>query len=241
MDAHDFAPYTKAQAIIVGKDFSNRDFSNDYLVNVTYIDCDMRGVKLPTSLFDLINVYFIGCKFDLSQQYGRMYIKELYDAKYRLGKPLIDCVKYLLDDDMCTAYVTFSSGDLRQQINPSKLSLIDYNNRKHYYGYKILERPKPGSNGKIKVLATLLIDVSTPAILFRNSKCRAERAIVESIVDFNGVNYDYAHNCYCELFALKYTVGSEVVANDWDSDVMKECAGGIHFFLTEKEAWEYCL
>ena len=239
MDAHDFTAYTKAQAIIVGKDFSNRDFSNDHLVNVAYIDCDMRDVKLPTSLFDLINVYFVGCKFNLYQQGREIYIKELYDTKYRLGKPLFDCV--MACDDTYTAYATFSSGDLRQQINPSELSLIDYNNQKHYYGYKILERSKPGSNGKIKVLATLLIDVSTPAILFCNSKCRAERAIVESIVDFNGVNYAYAHNCYCDIFALKYTVGSEVAANNWDSDVMKECEGGIHFFLTEKEAWEYCL
>ena len=59
-------------------------------------------------------------------------------------------------------------------------------------------------------------------------KCRAEYAIV---IDGEGVSqYDNT---------FQYTPGAKVIAPNWSDDWTKECAGGIHFFITKIEAEEY--
>ena len=59
-------------------------------------------------------------------------------------------------------------------------------------------------------------------------KCRAEFAIV---IEGEGVSqYDTE---------FKYTPGAKVIAPNWDDDWTKECAGGIHFFITRVEAENY--
>ena len=228
----------KSQNVIVGEDFSGHDFSNTRMVDTTYAKCDMTGVKLPTLLSNLVNVHFIDCKFSLMAEfYSIAYIKELYDARYRLNKPLNTCFDNC-DNDLKHGYMTFSSDDLLQQVYLEDLvGTLAHNAKQPYYrGFKVLKN----EDGKY-VMATLLINKNTPSILYFGSKCRAERVIVHSIEDFYGVECNTAYSCYYEQSPTKYTVGYEVVAENWDSDVVKECAGGIHFFLTDREAWKYYL
>lgn len=226
----------RSQNVIVGEDFSGHDFSNTRMVDTTYVKCDMTGVKLPTLLSNLVNVHFINCKFSLMEEfYYIAYIKELYDAGYRLNKPLDTCFDNR--DDLKYGHMTFSSDDLLQQVHLEDLVVTAHNAKQPYYrGFKVLMN----EDGKY-VMATLLINKNTPSILYFGSKCRAERVIVHSIKDFYGVECNAAYSCYYEQSSTKYTVGSEVVAENWDPDVVKECAGGIHFFLTDREAWRYCL
>jgi hypothetical protein len=62
-------------------------------------------------------------------------------------------------------------------------------------------------------------------------KCRASRVIVlEGIPDATGPNYG----------GLIYETGAELVVKDFDDDIRVECTRGIHFFMTRKEAEEWC-
>lgn len=71
-------------------------------------------------------------------------------------------------------------------------------------------------------------------------KCRCSKAKVLEIQNIDGTpsgltsvvsNYDHS---------FFYTVGKIVEVKDFDTDRWKECAPGIHFFLTRDEAVKYC-
>ena len=59
-------------------------------------------------------------------------------------------------------------------------------------------------------------------------KCRAEYAIVIEGEGFS--QYDSS---------FKYTPGETVRPDIWDDDWTRECAGGVHFFITKAEAENY--
>jgi hypothetical protein len=60
-------------------------------------------------------------------------------------------------------------------------------------------------------------------------KCRAEYADVLAVIgDEVGISQ---HDGKTE-----YRAGQRVMAHEWRDDFTQECAGGIHFFITEEEA-----
>ena len=63
-------------------------------------------------------------------------------------------------------------------------------------------------------------------------KCRAEFADVVEIIGGSE-----AHSTYNHTFT--YTVGTRVYPDNWDDNWQKECAYGIHFFITREEAEAY--
>jgi hypothetical protein len=68
-------------------------------------------------------------------------------------------------------------------------------------------------------------------------KCRAEFATVLSITDLEGSPKPCGLSLYTSSFL--YEVGKTVAPDKWDGDVRVECASGIHFFLSRKEAENY--
>ena len=67
------------------------------------------------------------------------------------------------------------------------------------------------------------------------TKCRADKAIVEDIQDFDGNSIDViAHSLYDYRFT--YTKGQTVSVDVFSTDRYSECAEGIHFFLDRKDA-----
>ena len=69
-------------------------------------------------------------------------------------------------------------------------------------------------------------------------KCRCSKAKVVSITTLDGEPLD------CEAFSshdmsFRYRVGETVKVDDFDTDRWRECAPGIHFFITRQEAVDY--
>ena len=65
-------------------------------------------------------------------------------------------------------------------------------------------------------------------------KCRASKAEVLEITDADGNPCESARSYYNPCFV--YEVGATVTVSDFCQDRLKECAPGIHFFLTPEEA-----
>ena len=78
------------------------------------------------------------------------------------------------------------------------------------------------ANGSI---AKLLIPSDAKRSHAFGRKCRAEFAVV---LEGSGVSQ------YDKDFT--YAVGAKVVAHEWCEDWTRECAGGIHFYITREEA-----
>lgn len=70
-------------------------------------------------------------------------------------------------------------------------------------------------------------------------KCRCSKAEVLEIADMDGNALECAHSGRDDSFA--YRVGETVEVANFCEDRWKECAAGIHFFLTPEEAREWLL
>ena len=82
------------------------------------------------------------------------------------------------------------------------------------------------------VIVKLLIKSDTPRSSATSRKCRAKEAVVLDVFGSSiGVSKHDAKTTY--------TVGETVVCDTWCEDRWSECAGGIHFFITRKEAEYY--
>jgi len=69
-------------------------------------------------------------------------------------------------------------------------------------------------------------------------KCRTDAAEVINIIDtVTGDTVNEGQSNYDDTFI--YKVGQTVIESNYDDDIRIECAQGIHFFITFKEAKEY--
>ena len=69
-------------------------------------------------------------------------------------------------------------------------------------------------------------------------KCRASKAVVLEVFDYNGasINATPEGKSYPGII---YEKGETVEPDSYDDDIRVECAHGIHFFITRKEAENY--
>ena len=90
-------------------------------------------------------------------------------------------------------------------------------------------------------LVPCIITISIPEDARRSSaygnKCRCDKAKVLDIRTFGGQKVKSAVSIYDHSFV--YEVNKEVSAPDFDENRWHECAPGIHFFMSEKEALDY--
>lgn len=90
-----------------------------------------------------------------------------------------------------------------------------------------------------KFVAKLLIPADGRNIVFPGLKCRCDRAYVVEIRDKWDDTYDSARSIRRPSKDFIYTVGEWVEPDMFDDDWRVECSHGIHFFLSEKEAWDF--
>jgi hypothetical protein len=96
-----------------------------------------------------------------------------------------------------------------------------------FIGFKKLD------NGDI---ATLLIpDDAKRTSSLVGRKCRASKV---RVLSGNGASPTCKHSGYTPL---TYREGDTVEADNYDDDIRVECAGGIHFFMTRREAEEWTI
>jgi uncharacterized protein YjbI with pentapeptide repeats len=70
-------------------------------------------------------------------------------------------------------------------------------------------------------------------------KCRAERAFVVAIENYKGEPIKSAYSL--RNYNFVYEVGKEVKTEEYNSNILIECASGIHFFMTKEEAKDFNL
>lgn len=87
-------------------------------------------------------------------------------------------------------------------------------------------------------IAVLLIPEDAKRSSAFGNKCRCSKAKVIDIYDLEtGKRVKKAWSLFDTFFS--YHVGETVEVKDFDEDRWHECAPGIHFFMTEKEAMAY--
>jgi len=103
--------------------------------------------------------------------------------------------------------------------------------------------PEKGSFTAFKKAGYYIVELYIPASAKRSSatsrKCRCDKAKVVSITNTDGTptNITQVNSGYDKDFI--YTVGEYVSVDNFEEDRWKECAPGIHFFITRQEAVEY--
>lgn len=85
-------------------------------------------------------------------------------------------------------------------------------------------------------IVTLLIPEEAKRSSATSNKCRASKAKVIAIENANGKHENFAHSIH---YNFTYQVGETIEVDDFDENRWKECAPGIHFFLSKKVAKNY--
>lgn len=89
----------------------------------------------------------------------------------------------------------------------------------------------------IPCIIKLVIPVDAKRSSALSNKCRCDKAKVLDITTLGGRKVNVAFSGYDSSFI--YEVDKEVSVPDFDEDRWHECAPGIHFFMSEKEALDY--
>lgn len=106
-----------------------------------------------------------------------------------------------------------------------------------FIGYKVGITISDGGKAFIPCLITLYIPEDAKRSSAYGYKCRCDKAKVLDIRTFGGQRRDSAISYYDRSFV--YAKNKEISVPDFDENRWHECAPGIHFFMSEKEALEY--
>ncbi len=106
-----------------------------------------------------------------------------------------------------------------------------------FIGYKIGLTVSFDYNAIIPCVIKLAIPEDAKRSSAASNKCRCDKAKVLDITTLGGRKVNVAFSYYDNFFM--YEVDKEISVPDFDEDRWHECAPGIHFFMSEKEALEY--
>lgn len=227
------------KARFVGQDLSGCNFENCDLrgadfrrakfdKGVVFRDCDLREANFKGA--ELEGVEFENCEFSYNEDrlFARYIKMPFWMNKLRYKKDIrCSAGKHLIDSKMNTIIYGVKARDFLKE---------------PFYGYKIIETAHE-TEGNLTMykygLATLFINPKDGALVYGGYKCRCAKAFVLSIKDKDGVFYNEGHSIYAKGPCTKYKVGDYVTADSFDDAWDVECSNGIHFFMSEQEAWDY--
>lgn len=106
-----------------------------------------------------------------------------------------------------------------------------------FIGYKIGLTASFDYNALIPCIIKLVIPEDAKRSSALSNKCRCDKAKVLDITTLGGRKVNVAFSRYDNSFI--YEVNKEVSVPDFDEERWDECAPGIHFFMSEKEALDY--
>jgi hypothetical protein len=118
-------------------------------------------------------------------------------------------------------------------LSGADLSGADLDEKERYRLGQILKKPITGYK-KTAEGVVITAEIPAGAIVFciNGKKCRTNRA---KITDMGGK--EILHSQHDNSF--EYTLGKEIVIDDFNLIYNVECASGFHFFRTRKEAEHY--
>ena len=213
------------RANLSGADLSGRDLSGCILSFSDLSNCDLRGCKL-------IGSHLTNC--NLSHSY------------------MVDCIlKYsnLHGSDMSGSDLTNS--DLRgtnlrganlrgaKLCDAKNVDKVIWDSNTEFYP---LQCPEEGAFIGWKKAHNHIVKLEICANALRSSatsrKCRCSSAKVLAIENIDGSEYGHAIRSEYDPY-FTYKVGEIVKVENFDTNRWKECAPGIHFFITREEAVKY--
>lgn len=201
-------------------DLSGVDFTGAELVNVHFRYCDLRGAKFDNTKF--VNVEFYRCAFDIVMVPGDLRIVPFY----KNGIRAYWCWDYVAS---CGYVGTLSSDDMYYPIETDGEELTGY--KKVLVGDLVSDIHY--------AIAKLRIPVYADRIVYEDDKCRASCAQVVDIYDENDIHYDCGSSMYYQTVKCEYRPKHMIYADSFNDNPFEVCSNGIHFFLTEEEAWDY--
>ena len=209
--------------IYIDEDFSGANFSGAELINMTFRICDFRGADF--SGLKLEGVTFEDCLFDFIETDNFLH-HNIKLIQFDRAGIRVKWVEYM--GNYKIKCFTIFSKDISYPIDTDGENLICY---------KKIHVEKDFSIAYGNAVAKLEIPAYADRMVYKGDKCRASCARVLEIKDKQGNNYDVGCSAFypCEE---EYRVDHMVYASNFD-DSLEVCSGGIHFFLTEEEAWEY--
>ena len=146
------------------------------------------------------------------------------------------CGAGLRGTDLCDAnlrYANLRGADLRgANLRGVELWCGTEGNLMEYRRGKILSENVIGyKKCRDNVIVTLEIPRGAIVFSINGTKCRTNKA---KVLEIGGANRAYSQQKY-----VSYYVGDEITIYNFNCEYNVECAEGIHFFMTRKEAEEY--
>ena len=142
--------------------------------------------------------------------------------------------------------VDLSGADLRwanlsgANLIGANLSDISYNENTAFYA---MVCPEKGSFIGYKKASGKIIELMITEKSKRSSattrKCRCSEAVVLSITNIDGTNFDGEKVVSDYDKSFVYEVGKTISVDNFNDNRWEECSEGIHFFLTREEAVRY--
>ena len=125
-------------------------------------------------------------------------------------------------------------------LSGADLSDISYNENTAFYA---MVCPEKGSFIGYKKASGKIIELMITEKSKRSSsttrKCRCSEAVVLSITNIDGTNFDGEKVVSDYDKSFVYEVGKTISVNNFNDNRWEECSEGIHFFLTREEAVRY--
>ena len=125
-------------------------------------------------------------------------------------------------------------------LSMADLSDISYNENTAFYA---MVCPEKGSFIGYKKASGKIIELMITENAKRSSattrKCRCSEAVVLSITNVDGTNFDGEKVVSDYDKSFVYEVGKTISVDNFNDNRWEECAAGIHFFITRDEAVRY--
>ena len=234
LPAADLSKANLAGADLSGADLSGADLSKANLYEADLSGADLSGANLVGA--DLSRTHLPGANLsgaDLSRTHlpGADLSKANLSGANLFGANLSKA--NLSGANLFGA--NLSGADLSKALNIDTLS---WDSNTAFYP---LQCPETGTYTAYKKANNLIVELEIPYDALRSSatsrKCRASKAKVISITDLAGrpagdrVLSDYAYSP-----KIEYIVGQTIEIPNFDTNRWRECAPGIHHYITREEA-----
>lgn len=203
--------------------------------------CNFTNVVFDYTSFNFCNcscALFVDCKF---RSVG-LFVSDFSCARFRNchNADTTNDTLIVAKQSLLTGVAQINCDDKLFYVRQSIISK-NFSSNEFRYG-TVLTQPLIGyKKAKIRARYVLIkLEIPEGAIVFQpnNYKCRTNIVKVLRIYDMTyDKEYNIAYSMYNPQFT--YTVGETIKCHDFELNNTIECAAGIHFFMTEKEAKLY--
>lgn len=224
--------------------FFNVLFDDNYLHNINFIESYFQNaVFYNCALFTVLFTYatFLCCNFAKSNMiktdFGGAFIENSSFCGACLTKVDFSNSTFVNSDFRESKIFSTSFSDCRcKHMYSENMPYFSFScpSEGEFIGWKKV-RTGTGCSGIVKLLIPADAKRVSSSV---SNKCRCDKAIVLEIKTLSGEDMKIAYSFHNSAF--KYIVGNTVTPEfEFDDDVFKECASGIHFFIDKRDAERY--